>query len=109
MNLTKLTERKLLRIKGRDTNKFLQGIITNDINCLVDGHSEMMYTMFLNVQGRVLYDAFLYTVPGSSNEYFLECDANASDDVISHFKRYKLRAKVEVCRSLLRTKLMKAC
>ena len=95
-NLAKLTDRALLRIKGRDAAKLLQGITTNDINLLVEGTDKIQYTMFLNSQGRVEYDAFLYVVPGETAEYLIECDAAVSDDVMSHIKKYKLRSKVEI-------------
>lgn len=38
----------------------LQGIITNDPHLLQNGSKEVMYTAFLNAQGRFLHDAFLY-------------------------------------------------
>eukprot|EP00794_Sanderia_malayensis_P013857 gene13857-15305_t len=95
--ITRLAERSILKIKGRDSRKFLQGLITNDINNLTGkGCTRVMYTMFLNAQGRVLYDTLLYALPGQGDDFFLECDKNAADDVIKHVKKYKLRAKFEI-------------
>jgi folate-binding Fe-S cluster repair protein YgfZ len=38
----------------------LQGINTNDITLLQKGSRDVMYSAFLNSQGRFLHDAFLY-------------------------------------------------
>ena len=94
--LAKLTDKNILRIKGRDSTKFMQGIITNDIYNLSSDADQSLFTMLLNPQGRVLFDAFIYRVPGETDEFFLECDNVATDDIIKHLKAYKLRAKVEI-------------
>ena len=92
--LAKLEEKSILRITGKDSAKFMQGVITNDISKLRPGGQRSLFSMLLNSQGRVLFDAFIYCVPGETDEYFLECDKGAVDDIIKHLKTYKLRAKV---------------
>ena len=94
--LAKLKERKLVRLNGNDTTKFLQGIITNDMNSFQNDACKILFTMLLNSQGRVLFDTLLYAVPDEPNCYFLECDSDAIDSVIKHLKMYKLRAKVNI-------------
>ena len=94
--LAKLKERKLIRLTGKDTAKFLQGIITNDVNSFQNDGCKILFTMLLNSQGRVLFDAFLYAVPEEPDGYFLECDSDALNNVIKHLKMYKLRAKVNI-------------
>eukprot|EP00112_Aurelia_sp_Birch-Aquarium-sp1_P013909 Seg298.12 transcript_id=Seg298.12/GoldUCD/mRNA.D3Y31 product="putative transferase CAF17-like mitochondrial" protein_id=Seg298.12/GoldUCD/D3Y31 len=94
--LAKLKERKLIRLNGKDTTKFLQGIITNDMTSFQNDACKILFTMLLNSQGRVLFDAFLYAVPGEPDGYFLECDSDAIESVIKHLKMYKLRAKVNI-------------
>lgn len=44
----KLKHRSLIKILGTDTYKFLQGLVTNDINLLVNAPA--IYAMMLNVQ-----------------------------------------------------------
>lgn len=94
--LAKLSDRKIIRIKGTDSTKYLQGILTVDMESFADEGRRSAYTMLLNSQGRVLFDALIYAVPGESNHYFLEADESALSDIIKHLKMYKLRAKVEV-------------
>ena len=94
--LAKLSDRAILRIKGKDSAKFLQGIITNDVNHMKEEAHKSLYTMLLNSQGRILFDALLYSVPDATEEYFLESDAEAVDGILKHLKMYRLRAKVEI-------------
>lgn len=44
-----LSNRTLVKIKGRDSSNFLQGLITNDMRLLTT-QQPAMYTMMLNVQ-----------------------------------------------------------
>ena len=57
--------------------------------------------MFLNAQGRILNDVFIYpdlsTESGRRGEgWLIEVDANEAEKLAKHIKRYKLRAKFEV-------------
>lgn len=84
-----LASRSVIRFRGPDTIKFLQGLLTNDVRHLVDigqggdrnssfssssasylsvpnlpFHSPSpIYAALLTPQGRFLYDLFLYRVP----------------------------------------------
>lgn len=53
-----LPQRTLVKIHGHDTNSFLQGLVTNDMELLED--ERCMYSHMLNVQGRTLYDIMFY-------------------------------------------------
>ena len=46
------------------------------------------------VQGRVLYDVILYHHGDDNGGVLLECDSQATQDVIKHLRRYALRSKV---------------
>lgn len=57
--------RALLRLRGPETEAFLQGLLTNDVTqmAVVGGTSAApgaQYAHALNVQGRCLYDVILY-------------------------------------------------
>lgn len=52
------------------------------------------YAAFLNAQGRLLYDVFLY--PDGDEGWLIEVDAEQVDKLARHVKRYKLRAKFAV-------------
>ncbi|CAN7998773.1 unnamed protein product, partial [Ixodes hexagonus] len=103
-----LRARKLIRLRGKDTLPFLQGMITNDTKHLsVDPQPSVstscMYAMMLNAAGRVLYDFLLYKPdPRSDDEILLECDADARSTVLKLFNLYKLRknVKLEPCDDL---------
>lgn len=56
----RLPHRTLLRIQGQDTDAFLQGLITNDVELLKEPEVGAVYAHMLNVQGRTLYDILLY-------------------------------------------------
>ncbi|KAL5283753.1 IBA57 family protein [Megaselia abdita] len=88
-----LSERSLIRLQGEEVRPFLQGLITNDINHLHKGHPAV-YTLFLNKQGRILYDAIIYSK--SEDTLFLECDKESSSDLRRHLRMYRLRKKIDI-------------
>ncbi|KAM4688628.1 putative transferase CAF17, mitochondrial [Discoglossus pictus] len=88
--------RGLLRFRGPDTNVFLQGLMTNDIEQLREG---ALYSHLLNVQGRTLYDVILYRLSKEQNDQadiLLECDMSALEPIQKHLKVYNFRRKVDV-------------
>ncbi|KAI9816769.1 MAG: mRNA-decapping enzyme subunit 2 [Pycnora praestabilis] len=105
----KLTSRRLLALHGQDAPHFLQGITTNNIR---SGQTSGIYSAFLNAQGRVLNDVFIYptthssfytsTLPstpslsGSDPAYIIEVDAAEAPRLLAHIKKYKLRAKFQI-------------
>jgi transferase CAF17, mitochondrial len=59
--------------------------------------SSGFYTAFLNAQGRVLNDVFIYADPTSSEQgWLIEVDATETEKLYKLVKRYKLRAKFDV-------------
>ncbi|CAH3182631.1 unnamed protein product [Porites evermanni] len=97
-----LRKRGLLKLKGRDTIKFLQGLVTNDVETFqLEAERKAMYAFFLNSSGRALYDVFLYKHRGTeeSPAFFLECDVGAISDLMKHLKMFKLRSKVDISRA----------
>jgi hypothetical protein len=55
--------RGVIELRGVDTLKLLQGLVTNNVFPLGvqgDGGVSSLYTLFLTAQGRALYDTFLY-------------------------------------------------
>lgn len=103
----RLSHRGLISITGADSTTFLQGLITQ--NMLVTGDPQRstrrtgFYTAFLNAQGRVLNDAFIYPSPNggessSADEagWIIEVDKNEVSSLLKHLKRHKLRAKLKL-------------
>lgn len=60
-----LPKRNYFRIEGRDTFKFLQGIITNDIHQLQE-QNDCLACAILNPKGRVVSDIFVYNTTAAS-------------------------------------------
>lgn len=86
-----LTDRAIITIKGIDRFKFLQSIITNDINKIIE--QKIIYSLLLNPQGRYFSDFFIIAV----EDYFLiDCHTNRINELIIKLNKYKLRSKVEI-------------
>ncbi|XP_022288369.2 iron-sulfur cluster assembly factor IBA57, mitochondrial-like [Crassostrea virginica] len=95
--LYKMKSRGMIRLKGPDVLPFLQGLVTNDVFQMM-GEVESMYTMMLNSQGRVLYDMIMHKKSQEGDDSFIlmECDAEVTKEIISLFKKYKIRKKVDI-------------
>ena len=89
-----LDNRALIRVHGADTSKFLQGLITNDIGFLETTNA--IYSMILNVRGRILYDMIIYNQHPEQSAYFIEISQNAVADFIRLLRTYKLRKQVNI-------------
>lgn len=100
--ITPLPHRRLIALSGPDAPKFLQGLTTNNVS---PAQHAGWYTAFLNAQGRVLYDAFVYPTPlanaataGHNDDWacFVEVDSASVDGLFKVLKRHKLRSKVRM-------------
>lgn len=87
-----LKSRRLLSVSGPDATGYLQGVVTANI---VNNPNPGFYTAFLNAQGRVLHDVFVYRHDGSDS-FLIEVDAAEAERLVRQIKRYKLRAKFNV-------------
>ncbi|WP_170458515.1 CAF17-like 4Fe-4S cluster assembly/insertion protein YgfZ [Ruegeria arenilitoris] len=85
-----MSTRRILRLKGTDTNSFLQGLVTNDTRKLDDG---LVYAAILTPQGKYLADFFLKRDGASVLLDVAECMADA---LIKRLNMYKLRADVRI-------------
>lgn len=86
-----LEERGILAIAGDDARSFLQGLISNDIEKVSDGHA--MHAALLTPQGKYLHDFFVAQGPDS---LLLDCERERLPDLMKRLKLYKLRAKVDL-------------
>ena len=88
----------LLKIKRKDAIKFLQGLVTNDVQAFhEDADGKALYA-FLNASGRVMYDVLLYKHRNSveSHAFLLGCDSQVTTDLTNHLKLFKLRSKLDI-------------
>ncbi|DAZ99659.1 TPA: hypothetical protein N0F65_001896 [Lagenidium giganteum] len=90
---TQLRSRKLLQVQGVDAARFLQGILTNDMKAL-NAPQKAMYGGFLTTKGRLLGDCNVISV--KDDVFYLDYDASVEEDLLKHWKRYKLRLKVKL-------------
>ena len=118
-----LADRAIIRVSGVEAAIFLQGLITNDIDHLLDNGNNgillftppsssklavsnegidiarpllyrSIYTMFLNTSGRVLFDVII-TRP-SEDCFVLDCSADNASKLIKHLKMYRVRKKIDL-------------
>lgn len=92
--LVHLRQRSLLCLEGEEVPDFLQGLITNDMQHLKEGATSI-YSVFLNIKGRVLYDTIIYKTQ-KENMFYVECDHSVVNNLSKHLKMYKLRRKVDI-------------
>lgn len=86
-----LEDRGIVSVSGEDAAKFLQGIITNNMELL--GKQPAIHTALLAPQGKILFEFF---VARSGPGYLLDVARSQVADLIKRLALYKLRAKVEI-------------
>ncbi len=86
-----LRNRGLMTVTGEDAGRFLQGLISNDIEKLATDRA--IYAAFLTPQGKYLHDFFIARIGETP---YLDCEAGRLDDLRRRLCMYKLRSKVSV-------------
>jgi len=86
-----LEDRGILFIDGVDAKDFLQNIITNDINKVIDDNS--CFASLLNPQGKFLFE---FLVIKHKKGYFIDCEKNQINELFKQLSLYKLRSKVQI-------------
>ena len=84
-------KRGIILIEGKDRFKFIQGIISNDIELLRKKPS--IYSSLLTPQGKFQYDFF---ISNFKEKFYLECDISAQEELISKLMMFKLRLDVKI-------------
>ncbi len=94
---TLLKNRAVLAISGPQATSFLQGLITNDMEQLTA--QKAIYAALLTPQGKILFD--FQVIRADSNKFYVDCDKTRLDDLVQRLTLYRLRAKVEISKTLL--------
>ncbi|XP_066585341.1 putative transferase CAF17 homolog, mitochondrial isoform X2 [Prorops nasuta] len=89
-----LLNKSVLRLRGKESAEFLQGLTTNDMSIFKNGATNI-YSLFLNTKGKLLFDTFIYKTP-ETNTFYIECDSNISEQLQEHLKIYKVRRKIDI-------------
>lgn len=94
--IVRLDNRRLISLTGPDAAKFLQGLITNNVN---PTSSTPFYSALLDARGRMLWDVFVYpTIADNNAEWgcLIEVDAGESQTLMRTLKKYKVRSKIAI-------------
>ncbi|MFV0360660.1 YgfZ/GcvT domain-containing protein [Tropicimonas sp.] len=84
------TRRSVLAIGGSDRLDFLQGLVSNDVNRLVQGS---VYAALLSPQGKYLADFFLVA---DGDRVLLDVDTAFAGGLLRRLSMYRLRADVSI-------------
>ncbi len=85
-----LLDRGIFFLSGPDVNKFLQGVITNNVSKLSEGP---LYAFLLNNQGKYLYDIFLIKYDSG---VLLEYESSYRSDIVQHLKQSKINCDLSL-------------
>lgn len=89
VDICTLPSRALLRLTGADATEWLQGLITNDVECLeTDG---ALYAALLSPQGKILFDFLVYQ---AGDGMLIDCEAASRDALMKRLSMYKMRSDV---------------
>lgn len=91
VKIARLTDRGVVRIDGADSEKLLQGLVTNEIEGLTIGKAR--FAGLLSPQGKILFDFF---VVRTETGYLLDVAAGKTADLVKRLSMYKLRADVAI-------------
>ena len=86
-----LEDRGLLYINGEEAKRFLQNIITNNIENVSEDRS--CFSAILTPQGKYLYD---FIIIKHKSGYFLDCEKKIIENLYKQLNLYKLRSKVDI-------------
>ena len=89
---TRLPARSLVAVEGEDALKFLDGLVSGDLDPVAEGRA--CYGALLTPQGKILHD--LIVARAGENRLLVECATGLAADLIRRLTLYKLRAKVKI-------------
>jgi folate-binding protein YgfZ len=93
MKAALLPDRGVVKVAGGDAVKFLDGLITADLDMVTAGHAR--YSALLTPQGKIIAD-FIVVKANEDDHYFLDCPRALAPTLVQRLNFYKLRAKVIV-------------
>jgi len=88
--LSIIADRSIIKISGMDAAKFLQNLMTNDVDL---AQEKAIYAMMLSPQGRFLFDMFIIKV---KDTYLLDIFTHTKDLMLKKLRMYKINMQVEI-------------
>lgn len=83
--------RGFIHLSGPDARRFLQGLITNDMEQLTP--QKALYSALLTPQGRYLFDFFVIELP---SQILIDVDYDRMADLFTLLRKYRLRSQVQL-------------
>jgi folate-binding protein YgfZ len=93
MKAALLPDRGVVKVAGADAAKFLDGLVTADLDKVAANHAR--YSALLTPQGKIIAD-FIIVKANEDGHYFLDCPRALAPMLVQRLNFYKLRAKVIV-------------
>jgi hypothetical protein len=93
MKAALLPDRGVVKVAGTDAAKFLDGLVTTDLDKVTAGNAR--YSALLTPQGKIIAD-FIVVKANEDAHYFLDCPRALASTLVQRLNFYKLRAKVIV-------------
>jgi folate-binding protein YgfZ len=90
-----LPDRGVVKVDGADARRFLNGLLTSDIEALTPAAPR--FAALLTPQGKILFDGIVAAVPPTDGTALcIDCPRALAADLVERLNFYKLRAKVTV-------------
>ena len=83
-----LVDRAVIRLSGEGVRDFLQGLVTQDV-----AGDLPVWAGLLTPQGKCLFDFIVWP---DGDDLLLDCEADASTDLIKHLSIYRLRRPISI-------------
>ena len=88
-----LPDRGVVKIVGEDARRFLNGLLTADLDKVAPGAAR--YTALLTPQGKIIVDCIAVEAPANEGGGFLlDCPRTRATALVERLSFYKLRAKL---------------
>ncbi len=91
LKIARLADRGVVDVTGPDSEKLLQGLVTNDLDGLELGGAR--HAALLSPQGKILFDFFVVRIEGG---FLLDVARAKAPDLVKRLSMYKLRADVVI-------------
>jgi folate-binding protein YgfZ len=93
MKAALLPDRGIVKVTGADAAKFLNGLLTIDIDKVVPGAAR--YAALLTPQGKIIVDCIVTRAEAAiGGDFFLDCPRALASTLVERLNFYRLRAKV---------------
>jgi tRNA-modifying protein YgfZ len=95
MRAALLPDRGAVKVEGADARRFLNGLLTTDVETLTPAHAR--FAALLTPQGKILFDGIVAAVPAAEGgALFIDCPRALAASLVERLTFYKLRAKVMI-------------